>query len=84
MENNLSFGQKSLLFILYSLLILMVIFSIGAMKNTDKSGYDNCIQKKCIAKGEDFCQKFREVNNCCLGAGGHVAQSNNGYICVFE
>ena len=84
MNNRISLAQKSLLFVLYGLIVLMIIFSLNAMKNVGEDGYDNCIQKKCEKSGEEFCQKFREINNCCLGAGGQVAQSNNGLACVFD
>ena len=84
MNNIISLAQKSLLFVLYGLIVLMIIFSLNAMKNVGEDGYDNCIQKKCEKSGEEFCQKFREINNCCLGAGGQVAQSNNGLACVFD
>jgi len=84
MIEELNLSQKVLLLILYGLIILMVIFSMGAMKNIGKEGYDACVQKKCIAKGDEFCQKFREINNCCLGAGGNVAQGNEGLICIFD
>lgn len=91
MENELqkeikSFSvlQKALLIFLYGLIILMVIFSVMAIKNLSEGGFDKCIQKKCEAGGEEHCQKFREINNCCLGAGGQMAASENGYTCVFR
>jgi hypothetical protein len=72
--------QKVLLVLLYALIALMIVFSIGATKNLGKAGYDSCIQKKCDTKGQEFCTKFREVNNCCQGAGGNIGQSG----CVFS
>ncbi len=84
MMKKLNLSQKVLLLILYGLIILMVIFSLGATKNIGKSSYDQCIQEKCEKKGDDYCHKYREINNCCLGAGGQIAQSNDGLICVFD
>ena len=84
MNEKINLWQKGLLIALYGLIILMVIFSIGATKNLGEDGYNNCIQKKCDKKGEDFCHKFREINNCCLGAGGNVAQRNEGLTCIFD
>lgn len=83
MEQNLSIGQKILLLILYCLIILMLIFSIGAMTNVGEDGYNKCVNNKCERNGLDYCNKFREISNCCLGAGGEVAMSEGKYICVF-
>ena len=83
-DNKLSLAQKILLFVLFGLIILMIIFSFGAMENSGADGYNNCIEEKCENSGEEICQKFREINNCCLGAGGNIAQGNNGYTCVFS
>lgn len=76
-------AQKILLYILYLLLGLMILFSILAANNRGQSGYDQCIQEKCDKKGEEFCNKFREINNCCLGAGGQTAINEGKAICVF-
>lgn len=80
MESN----KKILLIVLYGLIALMVIFSILAIKNTGKSGFDSCHQEKCEKKGDEYCNKFREINNCCLGAGGKLVISNNKPTCSFS
>ncbi len=79
-----SLSKKILLYTLYGLIILMVIFSLGTIKNQGQKGYDKCIQDKCELKNEAYCNKFREKNNCCLGAGGKMAVSGNNQICVFD
>ena len=61
----------------------MVFFSFQAIQNKGQDGFDKCIAWKC-EKSQEFCQKFREINNCCLGAGGVVAQQGNGVTCVFK
>ena len=75
--------QKGLVIVIYALLALMVIFSFQAIANTGKIGFDKCVQEKCDQRGEKFCQKFREQNNCCQGAGGQMASSGSSYQCVF-
>jgi len=80
---KLTLAQKILLLCLYGLFMLMIIFSVLAVKNIGKQGFDRCIEKKCQDGGEQFCAKFREVNNCCLGAGGATAMSSSKAICVF-
>ncbi len=78
-------GQRILLIVLYSLLLLMVVFSLIALKNKNYEGYQKCVEKKCQGGVyQAYCSKFREVNNCCQGAGGTTAMgSNNQYPCVF-
>ena len=77
-------AQKVLLIVLYSLIILMIIFSFNARENIGQDGYDKCIKWKCEEKGEQFCQKQREINNCCLGANGQTAIVNGKLGCVFN
>jgi len=77
-------SQKSLLFLLYALIILSIVLSVLAVKNIGQAGYDRCIQEKCEERGEEFCSKFREINNCCQGADGQVSSDSTGYICVFD
>ncbi len=82
---HLTIVQKVLLGLLYGLMILMVIFSIIASLDKNYEGYDKCVQKKCVRKGEAFCQKAREQQNCCLGAGGQLATNSQGkFTCVFS
>tara|TARA_Y100000310_G_scaffold345402_1_gene464537 strand:+ start:46308 stop:46559 length:252 start_codon:yes stop_codon:yes gene_type:complete len=81
---NLTKPQKVLLLLLYGLIILMIIFSFGATKNLGQKGYDQCVQKKCDTKGNEYCQKYRELNNCCLGAGGNIAQDAGKLVCIFS
>jgi len=76
--------QKVLLFTVYGLILLMVVFSVMAIRNVGEEGYNRCIQEKCEKKGEAFCSKFREINNCCEGAGGNLAAAGNQYKCAFE
>ncbi len=89
-DNGLTRSHKILLYCLYSLLVLMVIFSLMAIQNVGKKGYQQCVEKKCEAKGEKFCSKPRELNNCCAGADGTLAGVNNPqqgespYRCVFN
>lgn len=89
-EKELSLPKKILLYSLYFLLVLMVIFSFMAIQNTGEKGYQQCVEKKCEAKGEKFCSKLRELSNCCAGAGGTLAGVNNlqpgerPYTCVFD
>ena len=73
-----------LLVALYLLVILMIVFSVFAIKNIGEEGYNQCIQKKCDEHGEKFCNKQREINNCCMGASGELGLSNGKYICVFS
>ena len=82
---HLTIWQKGLLWLLYGLVILMVVFSVVAYFDKDYEGYHKCVQKKCERKGEAFCQKAREQQNCCLGAGGQLAQDNQRkFTCVFS
>ncbi|MBI2668886.1 hypothetical protein HYX14_03520 [Candidatus Woesearchaeota archaeon] len=75
--------QQILLVVLYGLIALMIFFSILAIKNKGQDGYNNCVQEKCDRKGQDFCQKPREIMNCCQGAGGQLAQNGAQLTCVF-
>ena len=83
MRDNWSILQKLLMASLYGLLALMILFSIMAMGDKGEAGYDSCIQEKCELKGEDYCNKYRERNNCCLGAGGSMGVANGQYVCSF-
>lgn len=83
MESSLTHSQKGLLLVLYGLLMLMVIFSVMAIKNKGQEGYAKCIQDKCERRGQEFCSKPREIMNCCLGAGGNVANVDNKLDCAF-
>ena len=76
--------QKGLYVTLLALVALMIIFSFMSLKNRGIEGYNQCIQDKCELAGEEHCTKFREINNCCLGAGGRVAMVGNAYSCVFN
>ncbi|HLC75311.1 MAG TPA: hypothetical protein VJH88_05675 [Candidatus Nanoarchaeia archaeon] len=76
--------QTVLFYVLIALILLMVAFSVLAIKDKGQQGYQQCVQEKCDTKGQDFCQKPREQNNCCQGAGGQLAQNQNGFVCVFE
>ena len=82
-------SRKIVLYVLYSLLVLMVIFSFMAIQNTGFDGYQQCVEKKCETKGEKFCSKVRELGNCCAGAGGNLAAAPNPkegespYTCSF-
>lgn len=80
---RLSWGQWALLAIVYGLVALMVIFSLLASQNVGQAGYDRCVQEKCEQRGEAFCNKVKELNNCCQGAGGQLGVINNEYSCVF-
>ncbi|MBI2666784.1 hypothetical protein HYX13_04180 [Candidatus Woesearchaeota archaeon] len=83
-KSTLTVAQKILLGILYALVALLIVFSFMALKNKGQTGYDQCIQEKCEKKGQDFCQKPREISNCCVGAGGQVGISGSQYVCVFD
>ena len=76
--------QKPLYYLLLGTIALMIVFSVLAIKDKGQEGYLRCVQKKCDDVSEAFCNKFRERNNCCLGAGGQLAQSADGYSCVFK
>lgn len=80
---KLTLPQKLLFVVLCCLLLLMVVFSLLALRNLGQEGYDRCIQQKCAATGEAFCGKFREISNCCLGAGGKVGIDGSQYGCGF-
>lgn len=83
MEPPQTLGQKILLFSIYSLIVLMIIFSLLAIGNKNEEGYQKCVQKKCERKGQDFCSKPREIQNCCLGAGGQIQIAGSQYLCRF-
>ncbi|MEK6950819.1 MAG: hypothetical protein AABX13_03810 [Nanoarchaeota archaeon] len=84
MELSPTIAQKILLFSIYALVALMIIFFLLALRNKNEEGYQNCIQKKCERKGQDFCSKPREIQNCCLGASGQIQIINNQYTCQFS
>ena len=75
---SLTITQKILYYVLLLLIFLMVIFSLQARSNLGEKGFDNCIQKKCETVSQEYCEKFREINNCCLGAGGQTVMGQNG------
>ena len=83
-EKKQNIAQKVLLITLYFFICLIIIFSIMAIRNNGKEGFDKCIEWKCEEKGEAFCNKYREVNNCCLGSGGEIVATNQGYGCNFS
>jgi hypothetical protein len=80
---TLTIAQKILLGVLLALVVLMIIFSVQSLQHRGKSGFDMCIQQKCEDGGQAYCEKLREISNCCQGSGGRVAQSPSGYTCVF-
>ena len=79
----LSLLQKTLLVMLYALVLLMIIFSLLAVRQMGEEGYGHCVAQKCAAKGEAYCTKAREIINCCLGAGGETQQTEQGLGCTF-
>ena len=83
-EKKQNITQKFLLITLYLLVCLIIIFSIMAIGNNGKEGFERCIEWKCEENGEVFCNKFREVNNCCLGSGGKTTSTTQGYSCNFS
>ena len=84
METKTNITQKLLLYVLYSLIILMIIFSLMAIGDKGKQGYDKCIQDKCDKFDEATCKKARTIMNCCQGAGGQVVQTENNLGCLFN
>ena len=84
MENKNNALQNGLLIVLYGLIILMIAFSFMAAANKGEEGFNSCVQKKCDQKGDEFCGKFRELNNCCQGAGGNMRVTNGAYTCQFS
>jgi hypothetical protein len=84
MFKELSLTQKILALTLIALLLLMVFFSIQALQNQGRDGFEHCIEKKCNERGEEFCTKSREVNNCCQGAGGQLGNIGGQLDCVFN
>tara|TARA_Y100000310_G_C20143929_1_gene561531 strand:- start:68 stop:310 length:243 start_codon:yes stop_codon:yes gene_type:complete len=79
---TLSIAQKILYYVLIALVILMIVFSFQARSNLGKKGFDACIEKKC-ERSQEHCSKFREINNCCLGAGGKTALQEGKGVCIF-
>lgn len=69
----LTIHQKIIMGVLYSSIILLIVFSILATKNLGQDGYERCVEQKCQERGEKFCTKVRELNNCCQGAGGTLS-----------
>jgi hypothetical protein len=80
---TLSLPQKILYIFLLLLLVSVIFLSVRSLKDKGIDGYEACVQRKCEDKGEDFCQKAREQNNCCVGAGGVLGRNENGFICQF-
>ena len=76
--------QKPLFYFLLALIALMIAFSVIAIKDKGQEGYLRCVQKKCDEVSQDFCNKVRERNNCCQGAGGELGQNSEGYVCLFN
>ena len=81
---NLTKLQNPLFYFLLGLMALMIVFSVLAIKDKGQEGYLQCVQQKCEEVSQDFCNKFREKNNCCMGAGGQMAQQGNELVCVFS
>jgi hypothetical protein len=80
---NLTIPQKILYYTLITLVVLMIIFSLQSRSNLGKEGFDKCIQKKCEIS-QEYCEKFREINNCCLGSNGQTAMSNGQGVCIHQ
>ena len=80
---KITLAQKILYFILLSLLVLMVIFTFKSLEHRGESGFEACIQNKCEFGGVKYCNKAREISNCCLGAGGKIKYSQKGANCFF-
>ncbi len=76
--------QKLLLYLLYSLIILMIVFSFMAIGDKGMQGYEQCVEEICVKYGDAICQKTRTINNCCLGAGGQLAQAAGKLTCTFN
>jgi len=83
-EEKISWLQKLLLYFLYVLAILMIVFSILAVGNLDEAGFQRCVENKCASRGQEFCQKPRELQNCCAGAGGDLSVAEGQYSCRFS
>jgi len=83
-QSQMNLSQKWLFYVICGFVLLMVLFSLMASLDKNFSGYEKCVQKKCERKGQEFCQKAREQQNCCAGAGGQLAKNNQGkFTCVF-
>ncbi|HLC96374.1 MAG TPA: hypothetical protein VJH97_03570 [Candidatus Nanoarchaeia archaeon] len=80
---DLSISQKILLVALYALILISVILTALATKNVGQTGFDKCISDKCDKKGQEYCTKAREIDNCCKGAGGSLGVQDDQYVCVF-
>ncbi|MBU0614631.1 MAG: hypothetical protein KJ601_00905 [Nanoarchaeota archaeon] len=80
---SLTLLQRGLLLVIYVVLIISLVLSIQATKNIGQTGFDKCMEKEC-EEGEENCNKFRTIDNCCNGAGGETGVSNNKYICKFN
>ncbi|PIN73345.1 hypothetical protein COV20_03885 [Candidatus Woesearchaeota archaeon CG10_big_fil_rev_8_21_14_0_10_45_16] len=77
-------AQKWTFYVLCGLIVVVLVFSIGVSRLQGEDAYNSCIQKKCESGGEKYCTKSREINNCCLGARGQVAQKDGKLVCVFK
>lgn len=87
MFNGLSLSQKILFGGLYSLLALMVVFSILARGNVGEDGLQKCLNRVVDRhKDGSLYESFKVVNNCCVGAGGKIAWSaeKNTHVCNFN
>ena len=71
MEYNLKTSQKILLIIMYSLIILMIVFSFQAGTMKGEKGYLKCIEKKCPTYARD-CNIGRIKDLCCRENGWEV------------
>lgn len=80
---TLNSAQKILYFSLLALIGLMIFFTLLSLKYSGQEGYELCIREKCAERGNDYCQKGRELFNCCKGAGGRLAQEGAEFVCVF-
>jgi len=81
---SLTLAQKCLWYVICGLIIILVVFSIMAVQNMGQKGYDHCLERKCEKISEEFCSKPREIQNCCRGAGGELAVSDNKITCFFN
>ena len=76
-------AKQALLIIVY-ITFAYLLFMIVTADNYGKDNFDLCIERECERGGDAFCQKFRTINNCCLGANGKMAAGATGYDCVFK
>ncbi len=87
MFKELSLSQKILLVMLYGLLVLVVVFSVlAAINNFGEKGMQRCMDKLAEKKeNKSIAENPKKIYNCCLGAGGKMAQKQDGsYTCVFN